>query len=205
MVAVNVTHVLTRARADVGSDAARAELVARFYPAVRAMVHRELDVDLRRARPWLASLFSTGDVVHDVFLGVLQSVGSFEGSERDFERYLAKAVLNRLIDAIRFHEAARRDGRRVGHDVDVHHMEIASGDTSPIAAAARREETRSVDDALATLTRRDQQLLRARLRHNTTFRQIALELGLPSEDAARKATRTAQARLLVALRARGLE
>ena len=195
---VNVTRVLAQARD--GSDRAANELADRFYPTVRKLVHRELDAGLRRSRPWLATLFSTGDVVHDVFLRVLRGVSTFEGDERDFERYIAQAVVNRLVDAVRHYEAARRDQRRLEHDVE---QAPFSERASPYAIAARNEEFDAVESALRTLCSRDQALLVLRQRRGLRYREIATELGLPSEDAARKATQTAEARLLLAMKMRG--
>jgi len=198
---VDLHACLARARHDPQS---RAKLVARFYPVVQEMVHRKLNSERRRGKPWMSAMFSTGDVVHDVFMRVLQGVESFDGDEHDFEHYLAKTVTHRLLDAIRYHEAARRDGRRIS-DLDERDGELRSDDTSPTAAAARHEEAEIVTEALRALTTKDQELLGLRLRQGATYREIADELGLPSADAARKATCLAEARLLVALRARGVD
>ncbi|MEM7201318.1 MAG: sigma-70 family RNA polymerase sigma factor [Planctomycetota bacterium] len=183
--------------------AARDRLVARFYPTVQQMVHRRLDAERRKGKLGLAALFSTGDLVHDVFMRVLHGVEVFEGDEQDFERYLAKAVTHRLLDAIRYHEAARRDGRRAAPDDTS--VEPASDETSPTEAATIKEEAEIVTEAMGALTVKDRRLLELRLRQRTTYRQIAEELGLPSEDAARKAICLAEARLLLALRARGVD
>mgnify|MGYP005707186803 CR=1 FL=1 len=198
---MNVSEVLSRAR---GNDvSAQRQLVDRFYPAVSKIVHRELETDLRRGKPWIAQLFSTGDVVHDVFLRVLHGVDSFDGDESDFERYLSKAVTHRLLDVVRYHEAARRDRRRIGRDVNADGL--PNDDTSPSAAAVRLEESAIVKEAMNALTTKDQALLELRMRKGAPYEQIAKELGLPSADAARKATSLAEARLLLALRSRGVD
>jgi len=204
MKAVDLPSVLARAKR--GDETARAELIDRFYPSVSEMVHRELALDMRRGRPWLAALFSTGDVVHDVFVGVLRDLDDFQGrDERAFEGFLAKTVTHRLLDTIRFHEAARRDGRRVGRVRDPHSVDAPSDATSPTNVAARHEEADAVQSAIATLGERDRDLLEMRFRREATYAQIAAALDIPSEDAARKAVRAAQARLMVKLRARGLD
>ena len=200
---MDVSEVLAKTRQ--GDRASSDELIRRFYPAVQKRVHRELDLDVRKRHPWVAQLFSTGDIVHDVFISVLHGIDSFSGSERDFERYLTKVVKHRLVDLIRYHEASRRDARRASCDNDRSPDNLASADTSPTGAAQRREENECVEDALSTMSEKDQSLIRMRMKHGVSYRSIAEKLGLPSEDAARKATRAAEARLLAALRNRGLK
>ena len=63
-----------------GDEAAREQLVARFYPRVSAIVHRELERDLRPRRPWIWPLFSTGDIVQEVFVSAVDSMDRFTGS-----------------------------------------------------------------------------------------------------------------------------
>jgi len=184
---------------------ARDQLVNRFYPVVQEMVHRRLRAERRQNKSWMAAMFSTGDVVHDVFMRVLQGVESFDGDEQDFERYLARTVTHRLLDAIRYHAAGRRDGRRASGDVIDRAEELPGDGTSPTSAAARQEEALIVTEALRALTAKDRELLELRQRRGATYREIAEELRLPSPDAARKATCLAEARLLVALRARGVD
>lgn len=192
-------------RSKQGDERARALLIEQFYPPLRDMVHRELSLELRRAKPWLAALFSTGDVVHDVIIGVLRNLGGFEGSdEKAFVRYLHTSVTHRLLDTIRFHEAARRDRRRVGGETDFA-MASPSTAVSPIQAASRSEQARGVREALRHLTSRDRALLEMRFRRDAAYTEIAFEFGLPSAEAARKAIRTARARALMKLRARGID
>ena len=100
-----------------GDARALDSLFDRFYPQVKRMVHRSLTADLRDKRPWLVSAFSTGDVVQEVFRHVVRDFDSFAGtSEAAFVSYLATLIKNRLVDAIRFHEAVRRDRRRLRPD-----------------------------------------------------------------------------------------
>ncbi len=189
--------------AQQGDDYARSHLVDRFYPSVQDAVHRRLSYDLRRTRPWLASLLSTGDVVQEVFYGVLRDLDSFEGdSEDDFVRFVSATVTHRLIDTIRFHESKRRDGRRTGRDVDV--AQIGTGDPNgTVERVVSREETAVVQEALAGLGSRDRALLELRFRLRSTYPQIGAALGMEA-DAARKAVRTAEARLLFVLQQRGI-
>jgi len=100
-------------RARRSDPAALDTLARRFYPDVQRLVHHRLAADIRYGRPWISARFSTGDVVQSVFEGVLRDLGAFGGaSEEAFVGYLTIVVRNRIVDAVRFHEAAQRDGRR---------------------------------------------------------------------------------------------
>jgi RNA polymerase sigma factor (sigma-70 family) len=181
-------------------DAEALEFLAeRFYPVVQRLVHRRLELDLRASRPWLATRFSTGDVVQEVFLGVLKDLGAFAGdNEGAFVGYLAMVVRNRIIDAIRFHEAERRDGRRVGLSAD--QLDLAGPGDDPAAGLRAAEEQTRLREALMRFEPREQLLLRARLESLATFRELAEQLGYHDESGARRAYYAAHARLALALK-----
>ncbi len=185
-----------------GDREAQDALVGRVYPEVRRLVHKELSQSLRRSRPELSALFSTGDVVHDVLLGVLRDLHSFKGDDQPaLTQYLAVRVSHQLIDTIRFHQAKCRDRRRGGVDSAAH--EPASTDPSPTSAAAARESAAALDAAIATLPERLRQVLELRYRRGMAHADVAAALGFPSAEAARKAERTARAQLSVRMRALG--
>ncbi|MEM1452176.1 MAG: sigma-70 family RNA polymerase sigma factor [Planctomycetota bacterium] len=185
-------------RARNGDAEAVDELFRDHYEEVRRTVHRNLERDLRAHHPWLGARFSTGDIVQEVFRSVLGELSSFEGrTERAFVGYLSMVVRNRLIDALRFHQADRRDGRRLQHGVEQRGL---SDRAEPAADAAEWSESwLRVTKALATLPEREQLLLRARLEQNTSFRELADQLGYSSRFAARRAFYAAQARLLMVM------
>ncbi|MEZ5966177.1 MAG: sigma-70 family RNA polymerase sigma factor [Planctomycetota bacterium] len=188
-------EVLAAARA--GDRAALDRLIAELYPKVRELVHASLATDLRRKRPWLTAMFSTGDVVQEVFCGVIRDLDGFHSvHDGAFVNYLATLVKNRLVDAVRFHQAMRRDVRRVGNPIDEDAM--ARG-VDPLAAAELEDELRAYTRALATFPQHEQLLLRERLNGARTFKELADLLGFGSEDAARRAFHAAQARLLLRL------
>lgn len=173
-------------------------LFARFYPKVERMVHVNLATDLRVNRPWLSSRFSTGDVVQEVFRSVLMDLDSFAGTnEGAFAGYLAMIVRNRILDVIRFHEAARRDGRRGG--VPVEDTGLSSGAEGPAAAAASQEELERFHDALAQFSERDQLLIRARFEKSASFEELTERLGYSSVSVARRTFYAAQAKLATEL------
>ncbi len=185
------------AAAREGHESALNALFDRFYPMVRDMVHRALAADLRLKRPWIAPMFSTGDVVQEVFMSVLRDLESFAGtSEGAFVNYLASVTKNRLIDAVRFHEAVRRDCRRVG---SVHDLELPQRERDPADHAVTAEEVARFCSVLTSFPTRERLLLRERIERNTTYAELAEELAYPSADSARKAFYAAQARLLMRL------
>jgi len=188
--------LLEAARA--GERAAVDSLATRYYPRVQAMVHRELSRDLRLSRSWMGARFSTGDVVQDVFRLLLRDLSKFEGrSEAAFVGYLSMVIRNRLVDALRFHQAARRDGRRTAALPE--EPGSNSGPVGPGTQLAANEQIELYQEALAEFDEKEQLLLRARLECETTFQELALQLGYSSKWAASRAFYAAQARLLILL------
>lgn len=182
-----------------GDREAMDALVKQFLPQVRNLVHHSLATDLRNNRPWLTARFSTGDVVQEVFHGVLSDIHAFAGrTERAFAGYLSMVVRNRIIDAIRFHEAERRDGRLGVQSAD--YDEHSSREGEPSDAASDREEMERLYESLATLPEREQLLLRARFEETASFPELCENLGYSSVSATRRAYFSAHARLAVALR-----
>ncbi len=202
---LNSVMDLTRltALAAAGDVVARDELVSRYLPDVRELVHRELAADFRRQHRWILPLFSTGDIVQEVFVSVVTSLDRFEGEdEAAFTRFLVTLVKHRLVDAVRHHEAGCRDVRR---------QEAAADEFGPVAdptpsiAASLGEQVGIFRTVLGSFDVRERTLLELRLVDELPFATLAERLGYGTEDTARKAFRSAQARLLVRLRARGLE
>jgi RNA polymerase sigma factor (sigma-70 family) len=190
-----------------GSATAREQLVAACYDDVRARVHRELEGDFRRRHRWILPLFSTHDVVHEVLVGVVQDLADtqFAGKE-PFFAYLGTLVQHRLLDAVRYHEAARRDARKQTPEPTVGLSSLAADrrEATPTLAASLAERAALVREALEELPERQRRLLEMRLLEGETYPRIRDALGYASEETARQACVEAQARLLVKLRARGL-
>ena len=189
----------TLQRAKQGDAAALDALSRRFYPAVEGLVHHRLASDLRQGRPWLAARFSTSDVVQDVFEGVLRDLGAFAGdTEEAFTGYLAVVVRNRIVDAVRFHEAAQRDGRRM-HSLALD-FDAEGRERDPASTLLTSERLERLHAALACFEPREQHLLRARLDGVASFRELAAQLGYGSDSAARRAFYDAQARLALRMK-----
>ncbi len=174
------------------------ELAGRFYPRVETLVHARLQRDLRRSRPWLSARFSTGDVVHEVFNDILTDVRGFRGATPDaFAGYLSILVRNRIVDAIRHHEAAQRDARRGTPESRAYgEASVAQG---PAESAAINEERGRFQEALAALSDRDRMLVRARAEELATFAELAEQLGYETESGVRRAFYAARARLAMHL------
>jgi len=165
------------------------------------MVHLSLSRDLRLKRPWLSARFSTGDMVQEVFRSLLRDLSGFEGrTEEAFKGYLAMVIRNRLIDAIRFHEAAQRDGRRT-HTAD-ESLQVASAQRSPGTGAQSVEELEAFHAVLESFPEKERLLLRGRLEQELKFTELAEQLGYPSKWAARRSFYAAQAQLAIRLRQR---
>lgn len=189
----------TLERAREGEAGAVEALFERFYDRVQRMVHMSLARDLRTSRPWLLARFSTGDVVQDVFRSLLGDLSGFRGETEDaFAGYLAMVVRNRLIDAVRFHEAAQRDGRLSAGDLEL--GERDSAEAEPSDQAARAEEIERFEAILAGFEERERLLLRERLERETSFEELAQVLGYGSRDAARRAFYALKARVAIELR-----
>jgi RNA polymerase sigma factor (sigma-70 family) len=195
------TEYLTAARQ--GDKHALGELLRVYYPTVQGLVHRSLAGQVRPRKPHLMPAFSTGDIVQEVFLNVIRGLEQFEGmTEESFVSFLVTAIRNRLVDSMRFHEADRRDRRRTTDDSA---SEFTPGTTtSPPDKAANAEQLETLRKVLATFPERERLLLRERLERELPFAEIATMLGYPSEDAARKAFNTANAKLSVRLRSAGV-
>ncbi|MEZ6037956.1 MAG: sigma-70 family RNA polymerase sigma factor [Planctomycetota bacterium] len=193
--------------AAAGGDAtAQTAVVGACYEHVRRLVHRDLEQDFRKRHKWILPLFSTHDVVHEVLTAVVKDLTdtSFDGPERFFA-YLGTLVRHRLLDAVRFHEAARRDGRKQVAEPTAGIGQVAANarEQTPTMAASLGERAGLVRDALQELPERQRRLLELRLLEDATFPQIRDALGYSSDETARQAFHDAQARLLVKLRVRG--
>ncbi|MCA8954853.1 MAG: sigma-70 family RNA polymerase sigma factor [Planctomycetes bacterium] len=194
------------AAAQRGEAGALDAVLRRVYPRVQQLVHRQLQRGFRPKNPWLRPMFSTGDVVQDVFLGVLSTAPNLEGQGEDaVVRYLASAVQNRLLDMMRYHGAARRDARRRADQTSADAFQPPSSGAAPWRSAAVHEKLGIYLDVLESFPRRHRLLLRRRIEQGNSFAAIAEELGFPSSDAARKAFHEAHAKLLVRLVTRGVK
>jgi RNA polymerase sigma factor (sigma-70 family) len=199
-----------------GDQEARAVLFDRFYGPVREIVHRQLQHDFRKNHRWILPLFSTGDIVQEVFLGVVHHqldgfVGTDGTDEEAFVQYLTAIVKHRLVDAMRYHEASRRDVRRRVEQPTQDTTragamgDAAAGDVTPSIAASIGEQLGVYNEVMDEMPQKQRRLLELRMEKEESFATIADVLGIASADAARQSFRLAKAKLLVRLRARGMQ
>ncbi len=194
-------------RAAAGDEAAHRLIVERFYERVRGIVHRQLEHDFRKRHKWILPLFSTRDIVQEVFAQVTSNLEgcSFE-EEGAFVAYLSTMVKNRLLDAVRFHEAGKRDQRRQQGEpeagIDAMHAERE--EMTPELAASLAERATLLREVMQAFPPRHRTLLELRMMDDTPFPQIAAELGYSSAETARQAFLDAKAKLLVRLRTAGI-
>src|SRR6266571_6664898 len=85
-----------------GDAAALDTLMARYLPRLYRWAHGRLPMYAR-------SLFDTGDLVHETLLKALQALDQIEvRGPGKFQAYVRKAILNRILDQVRW--AGRRAG-----------------------------------------------------------------------------------------------
>lgn len=194
-------------RAAANDDAeARARLLTEIYPDVRDLVHRNLDRDFRRRHPWMLQMFSTGDIVQEVFLAVVKSrpeTGAQD--ERQLRAWLAGQVQNKIIDRVRFHLAQRRSARLAQPLAsDDGGGAVAARDKTPSLLATLDERARLLAQALRSLDASQRDLWRLRIDEEREFAEIARTLDLQSDEAARSAFRRLQAKLVLQLHRLGV-
>jgi RNA polymerase sigma factor (sigma-70 family) len=195
------------ARAAAGDVDAQDQVVRDFEPRVRRLVHRHLSEDFRRSHHWMLAIFSTRDVVQDILIATVRALETADfPSEEALAAYLATMVRHRLLDAVKHHEAARRDARRdVRDDASIEQRSDPSvAGATPSSTAELAEQARIVGEVLDSFDARPRALLVGRLIEERPFAELAAELGYASAESARGAWVEAHARLLVRLRMRGV-
>lgn len=109
-------------------------------------------------------------ITNDVMLRVFQNLGSFQGDEPAFVRWIFTMARNRLIDA---HRAVQR--RPVIADVEVPERQVHSAET----VAIERISIADVADRLATLTVEQREVIALRLVHDLSIKDVAEIVGRP--------------------------
>jgi RNA polymerase sigma factor (sigma-70 family) len=194
-------------QAALGDKAAQDRVTTACLPHVKQIVHKGLEHDFRKRHRWIMPLFSTQDIVHEVLVAVIAGLEdtSFDNPEM-FYGYLSTVVRHRILDAVRFHEASRRDSRKsiASETAGISNIASPSQDVTPTLAASIGERASLVREALDALTERHRIMLEMRLMQDATFPQIKDALGYSSDETARQAFHAAQAKFLVKLRSLGI-
>lgn len=176
-------RLLERVRA--GDAEALEVLLTRYRPRLVRWAHGRLG-------PGVRSLGDTEDLVQNTLIRALRSLDTFEATGASgFERYLRTAIANAVRDQVRY--AHRRPG----------HSPLPptwpADEPSPLELAIGRQRLARYEAALATLTGEDCEAIVARFEFGFTHDELAVALGKPSADAARKLCTRAIQRLLAAM------
>jgi RNA polymerase sigma-70 factor (ECF subfamily) len=137
---------------------------------------------------WARDAADTQDLVQDTLLQTFKRIEDFEPRrEGALQAYLRQALMNRIRDAL------RRFGRRgTSSALD---SGIVDESPSPVEEAIGRQIADRYERALARLRPEDREAIVARVELACTYEELAIALGKPSADAARKAAQQALVRL----------
>ncbi len=173
-------------RVQRGDETALDILLRRYFVPLRRLGHNRLP---RLARP----MTDTDDIVQDALVNTIRQLPRFVcRNPGALLAYLRRAVLNRIIDV-------RRKCLRLGEssaDPD----DSASQAPSQLQCVLDKEEIMRYRAALRRLRDRDRQLIMMRVEQQLTYREIGIQLRMPSANAARIASVRATARFAAALK-----
>ncbi len=137
--------------------------------ALRRIYEKYKDDLLALALTLLRDRSMAEDVVHDVFVAFAAATGTFALSGT-LKGYLSTCVANCARD---------RNRSKAGQDVGLDAAEaVDCGCDGPLESAARREESRRLDDLLACLPYEQREVVVLHLHHEMRFREIARSLGV---------------------------
>src|ERR1700722_4334888 len=141
---LDFAHFIRRVR---GGDAdAAAEVVQRYEPEIRRAVR------LRLTDPGLRRVLDSMDICQSVLANffVRAAAGQFDLEQPDqLLRLLVVMARNKLRDQVSYHQAARRDQRRVEADPAIPLAEARAASASPSETLSARELLEAVRGALS--------------------------------------------------------
>jgi len=173
------------AQARGGSAEALDVLFARYLGPLRHWASGRLP-------QWARDIADTQDLVQDTLLRTLHRLDSFQPEENgSLERYLRRAVMNRIRDEF------RRARRRSTTALDSAHPDKAA---SPLDQAISAELAVDYEAALARLRAEDREAVVGRLELDLSYDELAETLGKPNANAARSAVVRAIVRLASEMR-----
>ena len=172
-------QLLERVRA--GDQAALEALFRRYAAPLRRWASGRLPRGIRDAA-------DTQDLVQDTLIEVFKRIEAFEPRrEGALQAYLRQSLMNRIRNEIR---RFNRRGAPAALD-----SQIADDQPSPIDQAIGQNAVEQYERALAKLRPEDREAIIARVEMDCSYDQLAVMLGKPSADAARKAAERALIRL----------
>jgi RNA polymerase sigma factor (sigma-70 family) len=172
-------HLIARARA--GDQDALERLFARHLKPLQRWASGRLP-------KWARDIADTDDLVQDTLLQTFKRIDQFEPRHVGaLQAYLRQAVLNRIRNEL------RRKGRQPdATDIDGREIE---GGQSPLEQAIGSEAVERYERALERLTPEEREAIIARVEMGCSYEELAVALGKPTSEAARKAARRALVRL----------
>ncbi len=172
-------HLLERVRA--GDEAALDALFARYLVPLRRWASGRLP-------RWARDVSDTQDLVQETLINTFKRIEAFDsGGEGALQAYLRQALMNRIRDELR-----RFDRRGQAGVLD---SQMPGGDPSPLEQAIGQQATERYERALARLRPGDREAIIARVELGCTYDELAVALGKPSAEAARKTATRALIRL----------
>lgn len=172
-----------------GDAQAQDQLLRRFLPVLRRWARGRLPKRVR-------DLQETEDIVQVALLNSLRRIDHFASETPGaFLLYLRTALLNEIRDEIRRHRR-RPEFQEIDGDLD--RLETAA----PVAELAGSDSFAAYQHALATLPKRQQELLLMRIEFGMSYAEIAAEVG-GKPDAARMMIGRSIAMLAQALKESG--
>lgn len=160
-------------------------LLARYRPRLARWAAGRLPLEAR-------SLLDTSDLVQETLIRAVENIGSIEArGPGGFEVYMRRAVLNRIRDQVRW--AHRRAGsEEVSED-------LVDRTPSPLEEAIGADVVRRYEEALASLSEEERQLLHLRIELDLDYDEITAMMERPSLDATRMAIQRALQKLAQAM------
>jgi RNA polymerase sigma factor (sigma-70 family) len=181
-------QLLTRARE--GDEHAIEQLFARYLKPLRRWATGRLP-------RWARDMAETQDLVQETLLQTFKKMHHFEfRGEGALQAYLRQALMNRIRDELR---RFSRRGATAALD-----SQAPDPAPSPLEAAIGRQGVERYESALQRLRIEDREALVARLELGCSYEEMAVALGKPSPDAARKAAQRALLRLVAEMKRDGL-
>ncbi len=172
-------RLLERVRA--GDEAALEALFARYVGPLRRWASGRLP-------PWARDMADTQDLVQETLLRAFKRIEAFDPrGEGALQAYLRQALMNRIRDELR-----RFDRRGQAAPLD---PRLVDGAASPLEAAIGRQATERYERALERLNASDREAIIARVELGCSYDELAVALGKPSAEAARKAAQRAMIKL----------
>jgi RNA polymerase sigma-70 factor (ECF subfamily) len=160
--------------AKAGDDVSLSKIVKTYQAYLLFIANRQLE-------PALARRASASDVVQDTVAHLKQKIGSFEGqSEPELKAWLRVSLCNTLKNTRRFHNQEKRSITKETKALSSEFKDAAT----PSKEIQARETLAQIEHGLATLSNKDQNVLRLRHQEGLTFTEIGKALGT-SADAAR--------------------